>query len=292
MLPHFIGEDIQLQVQTQAQSVGVRADRGQCEQVLMNLVVNARDAMPHGGKLIIGLKTLQVKGEYEFGYGRNLGRGSYAVISVRDTGSGMDKETQKHIFEPFFTTKEVGKGTGLGLATVYGIVKQHKGTVWVYSEVGLGTEFKIYLPLSEQESRKECLAVASESTDGGSETILLVEDEDSLRVVIDNFLTSKGYRVLAAENGIAAMRICESNQVPIDVLLTDYIMPGLRGPEVAAEVLKLHPHARVLLMTGYADRSQGAEEDQRIHHVLQKPVSLQELAQQIRGALAGTTQHA
>lgn len=214
-----------------------------------------------------------------------MASGSYCVISVKDNGLGMDAETQAHIFEPFFTTKEVGKGTGLGLSTVYGIVKQHKGMVWVYSEVGLGTEFKIYLPTHSSDEAKTAAPPTPVEVAGGSETILVVEDEASLREVIQQYLSAKGYHVLAAENGAAAKKLCEVWPGHVDLLLTDFIMPGMRGSEVASEVLRMHPEARVILMSGYADRDTQTDEGQMKYTFLQKPLTLCVLAEQIRMSL-------
>jgi two-component system, cell cycle sensor histidine kinase and response regulator CckA len=290
LLPRVLGEDVAIVVETKPEVILVKADQGQVEQILMNLAVNARDAMPVGGKLTIALQNLAIDADYCLQHGLGVYSGNYAAISVRDSGLGMDSETKARIFEPFFTTKEIGKGTGLGLATVYGIVKQHKGMIWVYSEPGLGTEFKIYFPLCESRSAAEALPAVRANVEGGSETILLVEDEDSLREVLENYLTSKGYRVLAAENGHLAIRLGENYPRQIDLLLTDFIMPGMRGPQVAAEVLKTNPQAAVIFMSGYVDRDLKAESAQFKHSFLQKPLSLRTLAEQIRLALTSTAQ--
>lgn len=289
-LPRILGEELKLQVHPHVTAVCVKADQGQLEQVLMNLVVNARDAMPHGGILSIALERSEVDADDCFDHGHTIPAGSYAVLSVKDSGVGMDSETKSHIFEPFFTTKEVGKGTGLGLATVYGIVKQHKGMVSVYSEPGLGTEFRIYLPLCGKDLQQEQKPVLAIPTQEGSETILVVEDEESLREVIVNYLITKGYNVLAAEHGAAAVRLCDSWTGHIDLLLTDFIMPGMRGPEVAAEIRKKHPQTRVIFMSGYADRELQVENAEQKHYFLQKPLSLRILVEQIRTALAEVTE--
>lgn len=292
MLPHFLGEQIQLEFSLGAKAAWIRADRGQIEQVLMNLVVNGRDAMPQGGRLLVNLEVIEVGADYCLARGLTLTAGSYSVISVKDSGVGMNAETQAHIFEPFFTTKEVGKGTGLGLSTVYGIVKQHKGIVWVFSEIGMGTEFKVYLPSYHGEQEQEARLCTPAESEGGSETILVVEDEKSLREVLVEYLTGKGYRVLAAEDGAAAKTICETCERPVEVLLTDFIMPGRRGPEVAEDVLKIHPGARVIMMSGYADRDMQSEEGQMKYTFLQKPLNLRTLAEQIRVSLAREVERA
>jgi len=251
----------------------------------MNLVVNARDAMPAGGRIRITVGAAEVGPEYCLHHDVSIEPGRYVVLSVSDTGMGMDAQTQARIFEPFFTTKEVGKGTGLGLATVYGIVKQHHGLVWVYSEKGVGTEFKVYLPECVAQVAETRKAETTQASSDGQETVLLVEDESSLREVISQYLNSKGYSVLIAEHGAAALQICKKRERRIDLLLTDFIMPGMRGPEVAREVLKVYPEARVIFMSGYADREMDIGDLQITKQFLQKPVNLRELVRQIRAAL-------
>jgi two-component system cell cycle sensor histidine kinase/response regulator CckA len=286
MLPRFIGEDIHLEVRPHKVSAFVFADRGQLEQILMNLVVNARDAMPKGGKLTIAVDTATIPPDSNYGHAVSRSPGGYAKLSVRDNGVGMTAEVQARIFEPFFTTKELGKSTGLGLATVYGIVKQHKGMVWVYSEPGLGTEFKIYLPFHTGTADVVSVAPSGSRVEGGTETILLVEDEKALRNVIGEYLLSLGYNVLSAENGDVALRLPATCKGHIDLILADFILPGLRGLEVAAKVLEIHPNARVILMSGYADRDLNAGDEQLKYHFVQKPLDLRLLAQQIRYYLA------
>lgn len=286
MLPRFIGEDIQLEVRPHENSALVFADRGQLEQILMNLVVNARDAMPKGGKLTISVDNATIAADSNFGHAISLSPGRYATLSVRDNGVGMTAEVQARIFEPFFTTKGLDKGTGLGLATVYGIVKQHKGMVWVYSEPGLGTEFKIYLPFHTGTAESIPAAPTGTKVEGGTETILLVEDEKALRQVIGEYLLSLGYNVLSAENGDMALRLSATCKGQIDLVLADFILPGLRGLEVAAKVLEIHPNARVILMSGYADRDLSAGDEKLKYHFVQKPLDLRMLAQQIRVSLA------
>ncbi len=203
----------------------------------------------------------------------------------------MTAETQARIFEPFFTTKELGKGTGLGLATVYGIVKQHKGMVWVYSEPGLGTEFKIYLPFRSGTADSVSTPPTASKVGGGTETILLVEDEKALRNVIGEYLLSLGYNVLSAENGDVALRLSATCKGDIHLILADFILPGLRGLEVAAKVLEIHPNARVILMSGYADRDLTSGNEQPKYRFIQKPLELRLLAQQIRISLTQSAEH-
>jgi len=254
MLRRLIREDVDLVMQLDPSTGNVRADAGQLEQVIMNLVVNARDAMPRGGKLTIETRNV----ELDEGYAQRhavVRPGPYVMLAVSDTGVGMDAETQTHIFEPFFTTKEIGKGTGLGLSTVYGIVKQSGGSIWVYSELEKGTTFKVYLP------RVEETPVASEPVSGvfasqrGTETILLVEDESSIRRLTLKVLESRGYRVLEASNGADALALLRASEEPIHLLLTDVVMPGMAGTELAGLFLESRPQARVICMSGYSDHA-------------------------------------
>jgi CheY-like chemotaxis protein len=251
MLSRIIGEDIELTMALDPTLGRVRADPGQIEQILMNVSVNARDAMPSGGKLTIETANVELDGEYPRAHA-GVTPGPFAVISVSDTGIGMDAETQARIFEPFFTTKEVGKGTGLGLSTVYGIVRQAGGHVWVYSEPGQGTTFKVYLPtvdepLTLKQSRRPEVAAAPPS-----ESILLVEDDTAVRHVAYRILQKNGYRVFEARDAAEARAICDDPQARIDLLLTDVVMPGANGPDLASELTRMRPGLRVLYMSGYA----------------------------------------
>ncbi len=255
MLRRLIGEDIELVTVPGPGLWRVKADPGQLEQVLMNLAVNARDAMPHGGRLII--ETANV--ELDEAYARRhvaVRPGPYVLLAVSDTGCGMDAETLGHVFEPFFTTKEPGKGTGLGLATVYGIVKQSGGNIWVYSEPGRGTTFKIYLPRVDAPLEAAGAAAAAASAAGpagGRETLLLVEDDDGVRVLAREVLRRKGYRVLEARDGREALRRSETHDGPIALVVTDLVMPGLGGREVFARLAVRRPDLRVLYTSGYTD---------------------------------------
>ena len=250
LLGRLIGEHIELFTSLDPNLGQVLVDPVQIEQVLMNLVLNARDAMPEGGKLTIETSNIRLEEKHETKYSF-VPAGRYVLFAVTDTGCGMDEETQTRIFEPFYTTKELGKGTGLGLATVYGIVKQSGGYIWVYSECGRGTTFKVYLPridnlTAPQRPSKQRVVIQS-----GTETVLLVEDAEPLRVLIKEILTNCGYKVLEAENGNEAIRIARDFQGPIHLLLTDVIMPGMGGEQLAAQLSQFLPEMKVLYMSGY-----------------------------------------
>jgi two-component system cell cycle sensor histidine kinase/response regulator CckA len=250
MLRRLIGEDIELATALDPQLGQVKADEGQIAQVIMNLAVNARDAMPDGGKLIIETRNMELDGEYALRHPPTV-PGNYVMLVMTDTGIGMDIQTQAHIFEPFFTTKELGKGTGLGLATVYGVIKQSGGHIWVYSEPELGSTFTIYLPRVEQTvERNRTCDLATDSLHG-SETVLLVEDEESLRTLTRTLLEQSGYTVLEAKGGSQAIEIARQHRGPIHLLLTDMVMPGMVGHEVADEVAPIRPDMRVIYMSGY-----------------------------------------
>jgi signal transduction histidine kinase/CheY-like chemotaxis protein len=253
MLERLIEEHIAFEVSFDPELGLVYFDPGQLEQIIMNLVVNARDAMPKGGKLTIETENVFLD---EADCRRHPGcrPGPHVVLTVRDTGTGMDAATREKIFEPFFTTKELGRGTGLGLSTVYGIVKQGDGSIWVHSKRDVGTTFKIYLPVT---SRPATVAKVSLRTGivpkPSGVTVLVVEDEEAVRTLIVELLESAGYKVLKAEDGISALRLFDSHQGRVDVLLTDVVLPGMRGPEIAARVTKLRPDIRVMYMSGYTD---------------------------------------
>jgi len=286
MLRRLIGEDIELVTRLQ-NSVGfVRADAGQIGQVLMNLAVNARDAMPRGGRLALETSDVDLDETYARLHA-GVEPGRYVMLAVVDTGLGMSREVQARIFEPFFTTKEAGKGTGLGLATVHGIVKQSRGHVFVYSEPGRGTAFKIYLPRADEpKADVERESPAEDELPRGSETILVVEDEASLRALIRESLEALGYRVLAAQHGREALEICLGHPGPIHLLMTDVVMPGMGGRELAERAYAAQRQIKVLYMSGYTDDAVV------IHGVtakdmpfLQKPFTAVTLARKVREVL-------
>jgi nitrogen-specific signal transduction histidine kinase/ActR/RegA family two-component response regulator len=250
MLPRLLGEDIELQATLDPELGAVKADQGQIEQVILNLAVNARDAMPGGGQLAIYTGRVRFDSDLALKH-PSMAPGDYILLSVSDTGTGMDKHTQTHIFEPFFTTKERGRGTGLGLAMVYGFVKQIGGYVWVESEPGIGSTFAIYLPVAMEEAPQNSPGATITVPARGSGTILLVEDEESLRTLTRSILEQSGYTVLEASNGLEAVDIATDYSGPIHLLLTDMVMPGMNGRAVAEKVGRLHPGIRVAYMSGY-----------------------------------------
>jgi PAS domain S-box-containing protein len=286
MLRRVLGEDIDL-LTTLAEDLGrVRLDPGQMEQVIMNLAVNASDAMPAGGKLTIETANVELDEAYA-GTHIAVTPGHYVRLSVSDTGVGMTREVREKLFEPFFTTKEKGKGTGLGLATVYGIIKQSGGNIWVYSEPGQGTTFKIYLPRVEDELDSLQLREDADSLPKGSETVLFVEDEAALRDLAVRFLRQQGYTAWGAANGEEALRIAQEHaEERIHLLVTDVVMPQIGGKDLAERLRVLRPDLKVLFTSGYAD-------DAVIRHgvlapgmnFLQKPFSLRSLAQRVRETL-------
>jgi len=255
MLRRMIGEGIELSTALANDLGCIKADPGQIEQVILNLSVNARDAMPKGGKLTIETANVELDQEYADLH-LNAVPGSYVVLSVSDTGMGMTPEVREHILEPFFTTKEKGKGTGLGLSTVYGIVKQSCGSIWIYSEPGQGSTFKIYLPRVEEDLDMLQSSMAATKSPRGTETILLVEDEKMVRTLAHTILKRNGYQVLEAENGDDALRVVEGrNGRPIDLMLTDLIMPRMNGKELSEHLKPLCPDMRVIFMSGYTDEA-------------------------------------
>ena len=289
MLRQLIGGDIELVTFLDSGIGRVRADAGQIEQVVMNLTVNARDAMPDGGTITIETRRVELDRAFLGERAVEGPPGAYVMISVTDTGVGMSAATKSRIFEPFFTTKSMGHGTGLGLATVYGIVKQSGGYIWVYSEPGLGATFKIYLPQilgeTEEPARRASVRVPLL---GGSETILLVENDDSVRALALKILESCGYTVLPARRGSEALELARRHAARIHLLLSDVIMPGMGGSELAAQLALLRPEARYLFMSGYANDAisrRGILEPGR--KVLHKPFTVAELALAVREALDG-----
>jgi len=284
MLQRLLGEDVRLELALSDGLGAVRADPVQMEQVIMNLAVNARDAMPAGGRLTIETANVVLDDSYSrMHQGAKPGR--YVMLAMSDTGIGMDEETRSHLFEPFFTTKGQGKGTGLGLATVYGIVKQSGGNIWVYSEPGRGATFRLYLPRVDEQPeplvRRATLPVA-----GGNETVLLAEDDAAVREVMAQALEHKGYRVLRASDGHMALDLARAHSAQIDLLVTDLVMPGMTGRELALGVLAVRRDVRVIYMSGYSDEAvvrHGVLE--KGLHYLQKPFAIEDLARKVREVL-------
>jgi len=286
MLSRLIGEDVELITVVGADPATIRTDPGQLEQVVMNVVVNARDAMPGGGKLIIETANARIDESYA-GPAVDLKPGAYVILAISDTGMGMDNDTIAHLFEPFFTTKAPGKGTGLGLATAYGIVKQSGGAISIYSEPGRGTTVKIYLPSAEGAAVVESKKQAPAEPLGGSETILVLEDEPRVRKLVCEVLAGRGYHVLEAVRGDEAVRIAKTYSGRIDLLLADVVMPEMSGPQALELIRARHPKMKVLFMSGYTDEAMG-------HHgvldsgapFLQKPFLPEALAQKVREVLS------
>ncbi|HEX5855033.1 MAG TPA: ATP-binding protein, partial [Thermoanaerobaculia bacterium] len=285
MLRRLIGEDVDFVTRLDTSAGRVRADPGQLEQVIMNLAVNARDAMPRGGKLTIETANADLDEVYARRHAP-VATGPYVMLAVSDTGVGMDAETQARIFEPFFTTKEKGKGTGLGLSTVFGIVNQSGGNVWVYSEPGKGTTFKIYLPRVEEAPMPHETPSGLYSSVQGTETILVVEDEVSIRTLARKVLESVGYRVVEAKSGPEALELVRRSGDPIHLLLTDLVMPEMAGTELASRLLESRPELRILYMSGYSDDAvvRHGLLDHR-HHFLPKPFTPQVLLRKVREVL-------
>ncbi len=287
LLARLLGEDVQIVTRLDKALAPVFADPGQIDQVLVNLAVNARDAMPNGGTLTIETKNVVLDDSYKsVHFGTAVG--PHVMLAISDTGVGMDRETQNRIFEPFFTTKEAGKGTGLGLSTVFGIVEQSKGTIWVYSEPGNGSTFKIYLPTTSQ-AEAEPETTEEPTSLEGTETILLVEDQEDVRTVAETALRRYGYHVLEASNAGEALLICERHPQKIHLLLTDVIMPRMGGQELAERLAQVRPDIKVLFMSGYTDHAV-------LHHgildsgfaYMQKPFVPELLARRVREVLDKT----
>lgn len=290
MLSRLIGEDVELSTVLASDLSRVWVDGGQIEQVIMNLAINARDAMPDGGRLIIETADVELDETFSTAH-LNVMPGRYVLLAVSDTGCGMDAVTQAHIFEPFFTTKEPGKGTGLGLATVYGIVTQSGGHVFVDSEPQHGTTFKIYFPAVKDPAEQQLIPEDSDIdfARSGSEVILLVEDQNNVRTLARKILAGEGYRLLEAQTAEEAIHLCECEGVQIDLLLTDVIMPGQSGRQLAARFRELHPGARVLFMSGYTgELVLNSQFNSSEVPFLQKPFSAQALVQGVRSVLDGT----
>jgi len=287
MLKRLIGEDILLTTFFQEDIDMIKADPQQIEQIIINLAINAKDAMPKGGKLIIETKNIYLDNDYAKNH-PGVKPGLHIMLSISDTGTGMTDVIKEHLFEPFFTTKEKGKGTGLGLSTVYGIVKQTGGHIWVYSELNKGTTFKIYFPCVHDKSKDAKIEKMKEveKPSGGNETILIIEDEEIVRESTGDMLTVLGFNVLKAANGNDALSLCNSYRDPIHLILLDVVMPGLSGPKLFEEVKKTHPESKLLFMSGYTDNI-------IVHHgiledgieFIQKPFTVKEISKKIRGIL-------
>jgi DNA-binding response OmpR family regulator len=286
MLRRTVGEHIDLRTELNPDLWHIRAAPTQIDRIIVNLAVNARDAMPHGGILTLSTRNV-VLSEQDLSFDPEATPGEYVMLSVSDTGTGMSEEVQAHLFEPFFTTKELGRGTGLGLATVYGIVKQNEGCLSVCSELGQGATFQIYLPRSNASVTQLEPSEPAYERGRGSETILLVEDDATVRQLTCTILENQGYQVLMAEDASVAHQLAKEHQGPIDLLLTDVIMPGMSGPELAKQLVHHWPQLRVLFMSGYPD-----DEIQRhmLDHVrinlLQKPFQMTDLISKVQSLLA------
>jgi CheY-like chemotaxis protein len=285
-LRRLLAEVIDMKTMVGKDVGAVKADPSQIEQVIMNLVVNARDAMPNGGRLLIETANVELDAAYAQDHA-TVRPGRYVMLAVTDTGIGMDADTVSHIFEPFYTTKGSGSGTGLGLSTVYGIVKQSGGYIWVYSEPGKGTTFKVYLPrVDDRVEISSTMEAPSAAARNGKETILLVEDEPGVRELTNMVLSGRGYSVLEALNPQDAERLAENHASEIHLLLTDVVMPGISGRELAKKLTARHPNLRVLYMSGYTYNviaEDGTLEDGL--SFLQKPFTPQILAQKVRETL-------
>jgi CheY-like chemotaxis protein len=285
LLKPLMGDDVEIVLSPRPGTAIVEADPGQLDQIVVNLAVNARDAMPHGGKLIIETAVFDFYESFVREHPA-MKAGRYVMLAISDNGVGMDEATRSHIFEPFFTTKEVGKGSGLGLATVYGIIKQSGGHVWVYSELGHGTTFKIYLPSADYkvesaaEKPEEALPPRREGA-----TILLAEDDAIMRRLTRKMLEEHGFKVLEAEDGHAALKIIASSNTPIDLTLTDVVMKGMTGPELVLRLIDSYPQMKVVYMSGYTGElvaHQGLDASIRL---LEKPFTRASLLKTLDAAL-------
>lgn len=289
MLSRVIGEDIILKIETDKDLFPVKADRAQIEQVIMNLVVNARDAMPEGGTLIIGTENVELTESYSYDL-VDLPPGRYVRLSVSDTGTGMTEEVKQHIFEPFFTTKEHGKGTGLGLATVYGIVKEHKGVIHVYSEIGKGTTFKIYLPAT-LEKAGEVREVKTDEIAGGTEAVVIVEDSEEVRRFSSLALQENSYKVTSFDSPLKALEYIKTTDEKIHLVLTDLVMPEMSGRELAEEIKKFRKDIRFLFMSGYTDDTCMVKDiKEGAADFLSKPFTVTQLLKKVKEVLSKARQ--
>jgi len=289
MIGRLVGEHIALTTNLAPNAGYVRADAAHIEQVVMNLVVNARDAMPNGGQLAIQTRCVQTgDSELKLFSGPPLGR--YLLLSVRDTGSGMDEATRRRIFEPFFTTKESGKGTGMGLATVSEIISGYEGQIAVESAPGRGTTFHVLLPSVARGLAPWQVDSTPVAVPHGDETVLLVEDDDRVRLLVSRSLTARGYTVIAVDDPIQALELCKQKAAEIDLLIADVVLPHIKGPELASRVTALNPSARVLYVSGYGEEEVRRSELLRNGAAfLQKPFSTHDLARRVREVCDGDT---
>jgi CheY-like chemotaxis protein len=292
MLPRLIGEHIEYVFVPDPKLPAIKADPGQIEQVLMNLAVNARDAMPKGGTLTVRTQNIHMT-EAEAALRPPMTANDYVRLSVTDTGHGMDEQTKAHIFEPFFTTKEVGKGTGLGLATVYGVVKQSGGFIWVESAPEKGATFEIYLPLASGPVMRVDTEPRLSAAPSGHETVLIVEDEPDVRELACRFLRVKGYAVLEAKDGVEALEVAAGYKGTIHAIVTDMVMPRMGGADLIRSLQKSRPEILVIFMTGYSEYLKGDLCDIFPNSlIIQKPFSPASLVGIVREALAGKTRQA
>lgn len=286
MLRRLIGENIELRCVLDPGLARVKADPGQIEQVIMNMAINARDAMPKGGTLVIETANVELDDTYARQHA-SVAPGPYVMLAVSDTGRGMDAEIQSRIFEPFFTTKEKGEGTGLGLSTVYGIVRQSGGTIWVYSEVGKGTTFKVYLPQTREKRRPERRTPRSAGSSAGSETILLVEDEESIRKLTQQALERQGYTVLTAANGQEALEAANRHEGTIHLVISDVVLPVMGGPEMAMRLRETRSETKVMFISGYTDNTIAHHGVLETATLVQKPFTPLALVNKVREVLEG-----
>jgi CheY-like chemotaxis protein len=283
MLSRLLGEDVELVTSLASELGTVEIDSTALHQIIMNLAVNARDAMPDGGRLTIETSSVFFDESYRETHS-DVQPGDYVMLAVTDTGTGMDAETQKRIFEPFFTTKEIGRGTGLGLSTVYGIVQQSRGHIWVYSELGVGTAFKIYFPQTGL-AAPENVVRREQEIPRGSETILLVEDDSGLRKLNATLLQDLGYHVLQSSNGTEAIKMAAGHTGSLHLLLTDVVMPGMNGKQLATRLIEARPDLKVLFVSGHTDTVTGRELLSGSAAFLQKPLTRAVLANKLRELL-------
>jgi two-component system, cell cycle sensor histidine kinase and response regulator CckA len=286
LLRRLVREDIEFSLKLGDSLSRVKADPGQIEQVLLNLTVNASDAMPLGGKLTVETQNITVDAVYARTR-PSVPWGSYVMIGVSDTGHGMDETIKARIFEPFFTTKEPGKGTGLGLATVYGVVKQSKGFIWVESSPGNGSRFEIYLPQSSDREASETASPSTTPVVAHRETVLVVEDEQEVRELACEFLKCAGYSVVTAENGLEALETAKRFGKSIQLVLTDIVMPKMRGPEMAKQLKSLLPDVKIVYMTGYLEQKDGSDDFLEGAYFLQKPFTRESIVSGTAEAMKG-----